>query len=110
MDGPFRPSLSVTGPGPAPPPHPEELAIASVSKGEARSVYLGLMVRDARRCRAPHHEGLDLPNPFDEQVDHRPRHPVGLAFRHAPAREMAVDLHPREAIDQGTAGDQDGLE
>src|SRR5215468_4107637 len=38
-------------------PHPEERALARVSKDEAPLPQLGLMVRDARLCRAPHHEG-----------------------------------------------------
>ena len=34
--------------------------MAGVSKDEARTWKLiGLMVRDARRCRAPHHEEID---------------------------------------------------
>jgi hypothetical protein len=43
MDEPFRPSLNVTGAAPLI-PSPEELATASVSKGE--TLTGGLMVRD----------------------------------------------------------------
>src|SRR5215472_1895114 len=54
--------------------------------------------------------GLALRNPVDEQVDHGFRHPVDLALRNPPAREMTVDLHPGKAIDQRPAGNLHLLE
>ena len=43
--------------------------------------------------------------PVDEEVEDPFRRPLGLGVRHAPARKMAVDVHPGKAIDQRAAGD-----
>ncbi len=37
---------------------------------------------------------------LDEQVDDRLGGGLGVGIRHAPARKMTVDVHPRKAVDQ----------
>src|ERR1700756_20630 len=54
--------------------------------------------------------GLCLDKPPDKKVQHRFRRPFDLRLRYAPAREMAVDMHPRKAVDQGTGGDFGSVE
>src|SRR4051812_43440518 len=42
-----------------------------------------------------------LRNPLDEQIEDRLGGALGLGAGDAPARKMAVDVHPGKAIDQG---------
>src|SRR5438094_3081847 len=47
---------------------------------------------------------------LDEEVEDRLSGLLGLGTSDAPARKMAVDIHPSKAIDQRPAGDLDLLE
>ena len=42
---------------------------------------------------------------FDEEIEDAFRGSLGVRSGDAPARKMAVDVHPGEAIDQRAAGD-----
>src|ERR1700744_2610119 len=48
---------------------------------------------------------LSLRDAFDEEIEHRFRSALDLAFRDAPARKMSVDVHAGESVDQRAAGD-----
>jgi len=41
----------------------------------------------------------------DEEIENRFGRLSGIRRTDTPAREMTVDVHPREAIDEGTGGD-----
>src|ERR1700744_5756593 len=62
---------------------------------------------DVRRFAPPTRARFELAlgNAIDEEIEHRFRSALDLAFRHAPARKMSVDVHAGKTVDQRAAGD-----